>query len=39
MVLGDHLDQPAPGASEQGEVLDIVEEALRLAFAAQHHLQ
>ena len=39
MVLGDDLDQAALAVTEQGEVLDVIEQALRLAGAAQQHLQ
>jgi hypothetical protein len=34
MVLGDDLDQAALAVNEQGEVLDDIEQALRLAGAA-----
>ena len=39
MVLGDDLDQPALAVTEKGEVLDVIQQALRLAGAAQQHLQ
>jgi hypothetical protein len=35
VVLGNDLHQPALAVCEQGEVLDVVEQALRLAGAAQ----
>ena len=39
VVLGDDLHQTALAVAEQGEVLDVIEQALGLAGAPQQHLQ
>ena len=39
VILGDDLDQTALAVSEQGEILDVIEQALRLTGATQQHFQ